>query len=90
MSFEWDERKNQSNIKKHGVSFELAATIFEGPALIYFDADSSLHEDRYIAIGFSGVQMLAVVFVYRRDDTIRIISARKASLAEGKRYERGY
>jgi uncharacterized DUF497 family protein len=90
MPFEWDERKNQSNIKKHGVSFEQAAVVFESSAQIYFDAESSLDEDRYVAIGFSGVRMLTVVFVYRHDDMIRIISARKASSPEEKRYERGY
>lgn len=90
MPFEWDERKNQSNIKKHGVSFEDAAKVIGQSTLSYFDADNSLYEDRYVEIGFSGGRLLAVVFVELGDDMIRIISARPASLSEEKRYERGY
>ncbi|NGZ87890.1 BrnT family toxin [Duganella aceris] len=90
MIFEWDERKNQSNIRKHGVSFEDAQKIFDLPALNYFDANNSLHEDRYVEIGFCGGRLLTVVFVELGCDRIRIISARTASLSEETRYERGY
>jgi uncharacterized DUF497 family protein len=90
MLFEWDEGKNQRNIGKHGVSFADAAAIFEQPTLTYFDPNSSQDEDRFIAIGFSGVRLLAVVFTERSGDKVRIISARRASPSEEKRYERGY
>jgi uncharacterized DUF497 family protein len=90
MEFEWDERKNQSNITKHGVSFDDAKDVFDGCPVVYFDADGSVEEDRYIAIGFSGARLLAVVFVNRGADTTRIVSARKASTFEEKRYGRGY
>jgi len=90
MKFTWDEHKNQSNIRKHGVSFEEAKHVFNGLPLVYFDVDSSLDEDRYIAIGFSRTRLLAVVFVNRDADMTRIISARKASKFEEMRYGRGY
>jgi uncharacterized DUF497 family protein len=90
MIFEWDEHKNQSNIRKHGVSFEEAKKIFDLPALNYFDANNSLYEDRYVEIGFCGGRLLSVVFVELGGDRVRIISARAASLSEEKRYERGY
>lgn len=50
MLYEWDEGKNQRNIKKHGVSFEDASAIFEHPTLTYFDPNAGLVEDRYVAI----------------------------------------
>jgi len=90
MDFEWDERKNQNNITKHGVSFDDAREVFNGSPIVYFDVDGSVEEDRYIAIGFSGARLLAVVFVNRGADTTRIVSARKASTFEEKRYGRGY
>lgn len=90
MDFEWDELKNRSNQRKHGVSFEDARNVFDDYPVIYFDVDSSMDEDRYVAIGFSAARLLAVIFVNRDADTTRIISARKASKFEEKRYERGY
>nr|WP_315248961.1 BrnT family toxin [uncultured Duganella sp.] len=90
MYFEWDEGKSQSNILKHGVSFEDARDVFDGAPVVYFDADSWLNEDRYVAIGFSAARLMAVIFVNPGVDTVRIISARKASKFEEKRYERGY
>jgi uncharacterized DUF497 family protein len=90
MNFEWDERKNQRNLRKHRVSFEDARNVFDGFPVVYFDADSPLDEDRYVAIGFSAARLLAVVFVNRDADTTRIISARKALRSEEKIYERGY
>ena len=90
MDFEWDVNKNQANLSKHGVSFEEARNVFDGSPLVYFDANQSLDEDRYVAIGFAGMRLLTVVFVTRGAETTRIISARKASTSEEKRYERGY
>jgi uncharacterized DUF497 family protein len=52
MKFVWDERKNQSNIKNHGVSFDEAKEVFDGLPVVYFDVEGSLGEDRHVAIGF--------------------------------------
>jgi uncharacterized DUF497 family protein len=90
MNFEWDEDKNQSNISKHGISFKEAAEVFDLSTVGYFDAVNSMNEDRYVEIGFAGGRLLTVVYVQLDDDTVRIISARKASLLEERRYERGY
>jgi uncharacterized DUF497 family protein len=90
MLYEWHEAKNQQNIRKHGVSFEDATTVFEMPTLTYYDPHSVLGEDRHIAIGFGAKCLLAVVFTDRGGEVVRIISARKASKSEEKRYERGY
>jgi len=90
MIFEWDEQKNQSNIRKHGIGFEDASKVIGQSNLSYFDVDNSLNEERYVEIGFSDGRLLTVVFVELGDDVIRIISARPASLLEEKRYERGY
>jgi uncharacterized DUF497 family protein len=89
--FEWDERKNQQNIKKHGVSFEEAQTLFyDVNAIRYFDPDHSDEEDRFIMLGLSyKLRVLVVCHCYRQDDTvIRIISARKADRTESRAYTR--
>lgn len=89
--FEWDEAKGRLNLKKHGVSFEEAMTVFyQEPIHVFLDFDhSTSHEDRLIAVGFSHSQrLLLVVHCYREnDDVIRIISARKATKTERKSFE---
>ena len=88
--FEWDERKNIANKKKHQVSFEEAQTVFlDENAIQYFDPDHSNDEDRFIMLGMSfRLRVLVVCHCYRQDDkTIRIISARKASRKEEKVYK---
>lgn len=83
--FTWDERKNRENIRKHGVSFEEASTIFSGfPLQVYYDPDHSRAEERYIAVGFSerGRALLVVHCENRKGTEIRIISARKATAKE--------
>lgn len=90
MRFEWDPTKNKANIKKHGVSFEEAQTVFFDPlAKVADDPDHSAHEDRLIAVGHSSFQrILLVVHCFReKDSVIRIISARKLTKAERKQYE---
>ena len=84
MKFEWDERKNESNIRKHGISFKEAATVFErDDSIVFDDPDHSADEDRFLIIGFSGYSNLCVVcWCERQADTIRIISARKATKNE--------
>ena len=87
--FDWDENKNSINKDKHGISFEEAQTVFyDSNALIIDDPDHSDEEDRYIILGFSiEASLLVVVHCYRSDDSIiRIISARKATENEARKY----
>jgi uncharacterized DUF497 family protein len=89
ITFAWDERKNRENQRKHGISFEEAATIFsdENARLIH-DPEHSQSEDRFILLGFSAkLHILVVVHAYRQDEKeVRIISARKATPKERKQY----
>jgi len=89
MRFEWDPAKAASNIRKHGVSFDEAVTVFKDPlALIFDDEEHSEDEHREIIIGMSTLnKMLLVCFVERIEDTIRLISARSATRTEIKDYE---
>ncbi len=88
MFAEWDEAKAQSNLIKHGVSFEEADTAFDDPlALTFNDQQHSESEARYVTIGYSAQLRLLLVINTARDDNIRIISARKATTAERKLYE---
>ena len=89
LSFEWDDRKAAANIKKHGVSFDEAKSVFvDERAKLIDDPDHSDDEDRFVLLGISGVlRMLLVCHCYRSDgNVIRIISARKASTKESKSY----
>jgi len=86
--FEWDDEKAKSNLKKHGVGFEEASTIFNDPKIATIsDPDHSEDEERFISIGKSVIKkLLAVIHTYRKE-RIRLISARKATKAEKKNYE---
>ena len=89
LRFEWDERKNVQNQRKHGVSFEEAETVFlDDQALLMDDPDHSSREDRFILLGLSAaVRMLVVCHCYRASgNIIRLISARKATATERKGY----
>ena len=90
LSFEWDERKAAANVKKHGVSFEEAKSVFvdERAKVIYDPDHSDDDEDRFVLLGLSGVlRLLVVCHCYRGEgNVIRIISARKASAKESKSY----
>ena len=84
-SFEWDEEKNKLNKKKHKVSFETAAKVFFDPAHIELpDESHSDDESRYKVIGM--VEKLLLVICTDREDTTRIISARKANERERSAY----
>ncbi len=89
MNFEWDKAKNQSNIKKHLISFEEAQAIFEGEVLTVADDRFHYSEERYISFGelvlADGRIIIAVVHTERGDRT-RIISARKANRRERRHY----
>jgi len=89
VTFSWDDRKERENQRKHGVSFEEAATAFaDENARLKHDPDHSQGEDRFVLLGFSAkLRLLVVVHAYRQDDKeIRIISARKAVPKERKQY----
>lgn len=90
LKFSWDNNKNVANIKKHGVSFEEAVSVFnDTESLIMFDdVHSTNEEDRFLIIGVSyRLRVLLVCHCYRENETVvRIISARKADLNERKAY----
>ena len=86
MNFEWVEGKNRTNIYKHGVSFETARRIFEGPVLSWLDVRYDYGEDRYIGVGSVGAEALLVVGYTERNASIRLISARPASRKERQAY----
>ncbi len=87
--FEWDPVKDSSNKKKHGISFSEAQTVFSDPfARLIADPDHSEDEDRFILLGTSiDSKLLVVCHCIKVDETIRIISARKAEKPERKIYE---
>jgi uncharacterized protein len=87
--FQWNKQKNILNKNKHGITFEEAQTVFlDDNALLIHDPDHSDDEDRFILLGMSSsLRALVVCHCYRKDnEVIRIISARKASRLEQKRY----
>lgn len=85
---EWDDNKNQMNIRKHGISFETAALVFADEERIeYYDKLHSQDEDRYIVLGC--VQGILYVVYTMRDEAARIISARMATSRERKIYYGG-
>ena len=82
MEFEWDDTKNRANIRKHGVSFEIARRIFEGSYLTRLDERRDYGETRYIGVGeVDGVAVIVVAHT-KRGGRIRLISARPASRKE--------
>ena len=85
MHFEWDEDKNQLNLKKHGIDFETAILVFNDMQRIeIFDLEHSVEEDRYNTIGMVN-DVLFVVYTERKDN-IRLISARLATKTERSIY----
>ena len=89
MRFEWDPLKSEKNVRKHGVSFELAASIFFDPlAWTFPDPDHSYGEMRFltIGVGFDGTHLL-VAHIELTEESIRIISARRATTRERRAYE---
>jgi uncharacterized protein len=87
--FEWDDAKAGANMRKHGVPFEEAASVFgEWGAPVNRDVEHSSGEDRFIIVGTSERhRLLTVAFTYRDEEIIRIISARRANRREQQIYE---
>jgi uncharacterized DUF497 family protein len=93
MRFEWDERKNERNARKHGVSFEEALAVFDDPLhLSLLDHRFSYFEERWITIGMTGEKGIVVAahlyFDEEDEEVVRIISARRATRQEVAQYER--
>jgi uncharacterized protein len=90
MRFEWDERKNRSNLKKHGIEFETAVLVFEDPHAVS-ELDRIIDgEQRWQTIGSIGLQVVLIAHLWWDEDNeevIRLISARKATSRERKAYE---
>ena len=88
LRFEWDRKKAAANARKHGVSFEEAATCFDDPKACYLRNEAPFYEDRLILIAFSSKRrLLFVVHAEVEREAIRIISARKASPAQRRIYD---
>ena len=89
MEFEWDARKNELNLANHGITLEAAAYVFADPnRLEIYDSKHSDMEDRYITIGMlkSTLCIVYVSYTPRKENVIRLISARKANARERKAY----
>ena len=91
MRFEWDQKKSESNLKKHGIDFETAKLVFDDPLCVQeFEGDEH-GETRWRTTGqIGGIAVVLVSHTLREegdDEVVRIISARKASPGERKRYE---
>lgn len=90
MEFEWDESKAEANLRKHGVPFDEAGSVFGDPlAITYFDPAHSDEEDRFLTIGMSQEGRIVILSHTDRGDRIRILSAREATRGERKGYEDG-
>jgi hypothetical protein len=87
MKFEWDERKNQSNLAKHGFDFADASRIFNLPMVVEFDEREDYGEDRCVGIGLLDGRVVVVIYTEPDEKTVRIISLRKALSHECRRYE---
>lgn len=88
LEFEWDPEKARKNLKKHGVAFGEAATVFQGTlAITIYDPDHSEDEDRFITVGLSTRGQALTVAHTDRGDRIRIINARELTRAELEAYE---
>jgi hypothetical protein len=90
LRFQWDPVKAAGNLAKHGVSFEEASTVFADPlGRIVNDPRHATEEPRYVLLGHSERQQLLAVMFTERAETIRLISARKATRRERRAYEKG-
>jgi uncharacterized DUF497 family protein len=88
--FEWDSAKAEENRRKHGVTFDEAASAFADTlSMTILDPDHSETEERFVLVGLSARNRLVVVVHTERDDRVRIVSARLASSHERRDYEQG-
>ena len=90
MEFVWDDAKAEANLRKHGVTFAEAATVFGDPlAVTFYDPAHSDDEDRFLTVGLSEDGRVVILSHTDRDERVRIISAREATRGERKGYEDG-
>lgn len=87
MNFEWNERKNETNLAKHGFDFADAPRIFNLPMLVFLDERDNYREERWVGIGILNGRVVVVVYTEPDEETVRIISLRKALSHERKHYE---
>ena len=88
MKIEWDEAKSRANIRKHGFDLAEAEEMFRGLLLIRHDTDEDYGEERWVGIGMIRGRVALVAFAERPQDTIRVISLRKADHEEREQYEK--
>ncbi|MFH1636433.1 MAG: BrnT family toxin [Chloroflexota bacterium] len=89
MKFEWDERKNRDNQRKHGFNFADAEDVFRCSMLVYLDTREEYGEDRWVGIGITNGRIVVVAYTEETDrNTIRMISMRKALKYERKKYNK--
>jgi hypothetical protein len=86
MEFEWDDAKNRSNLAKHGLSFEDAEQVLDGPCLTFQDTRFDYGEERYAAAGLLSGRLVVIAYSIR-DETPRIISMRKGNRREQRVYQ---
>lgn len=87
MRFEWDNDKARRNLQKHGIDFDDAVLVFYDFGRIeQFDSDGDYGEDRWATVGLAHSVLIYVVYTVRANETIRIISARKANAKERGEY----
>ncbi|TWC13366.1 MULTISPECIES: BrnT family toxin [unclassified Pseudomonas] len=86
MGFEWDEAKNEANIRKHGIDFNDVLDVFNHPLLTLRDDRVGYGEERWISIGWIKSLIGVIVYTEQQGDVVRIISARKATKKEAKYY----
>jgi uncharacterized DUF497 family protein len=90
IKFDWDPGKARRNLRKHGIDFNEASTVFADTLSITIpDPDHSEDEERWVTIGLSNRQRLLVVVHIEEGETIRLISARTADRLERRKYEEG-
>jgi uncharacterized DUF497 family protein len=88
IAFEWDQRKDSANRRKHGVGFAEASTVFDDPLSIAIpDPDHDIDEERFVIVGMSSKRSLLIVVHTIRGERIRLISARSATKHEKRNYE---
>ena len=90
MKFIWDRRKNEANIRKHELDFADAYKVFGSPVLVGLDEREEYGEDRSIGIGLMENRVVVIVFTEPEENTIRVISFRKATTDERNNYEQEY
>ncbi len=86
MDFEWDESKNRSNQQRHGLDFTEAKRLFNPSLLVDIDDREDYGEERYVGLGLLDGRVVVVIFTQPDDDTVRVISLRKANSYERQQY----